>query len=243
MAEIDRLSTLSERLALTAEPSEIGSANLAVIQNGSAPDCVRFRPNSLGFQHTRGTVALAARVHWGGDANPLLAALPELVICSVTGESDLENLVTLMRNEFDANRCGAPSVVNRLAEVLIVRLLRRQIEDGSADPGLLAGLADPRISRAIVAIHDCPDREWRNDDLAQISGLSRSHFAETFQTLLGQTPAAYLRRWRLTLANQDLAKGHRIAAIARRYGYTSSEGFTRAYKRHYGESPSRHRVA
>ena len=116
-------------------------------------------------------------------------------------------------------------------------MLRTQIEAGSTRPGLLAGLADPRLSRAIVAIHDQPGRDWRNEDLAQIAGLSLSRFAEIFLATVSEPPAAYLRRWRLTLARQDVEKGDRVDAIARRYGYLSSEGFTRAFKKHFGENP------
>jgi len=61
--------------------------------------------------------------------------------------------------------------------------------------------------------------------------------AEMFLALVGEPPAAYLRRWRLTLARQDAARGDRVDAIARRYGYVSPEGFTRAFKKHFGQSP------
>jgi len=238
MSSIDRLSTLIERFSLSVTSAPAEDANLAVLSQDGAPDCIRFLPQAHGFAPTDGHTTLTARVSWGGTANPLLSALPELVMCPVDADEDLASLVTLLRNELAGQRCGAPSVVNRLGEVLIVRLLRSQIEQGSTDPGLLAGLADPRLSRAIVAIHDAPERLWRNEDLAQIAGLSRSRFAETFQDTLGQTPAAYLRHWRLTLAHQDLIKGHRIDAVARRYGYESPEGFARAYRRNFGTAPS-----
>ena len=39
------------------------------------------------------------------------------------------------------------------------------------------------------------------------------------------------------LARQDVARGDRIDAVARRYGYASPEGFARAFRRHYGENP------
>ena len=37
---------------------------------------------------------------------------------------------------------------------------------GRAEPGLLAGLADPRLCRALVAIHEAPGRAWSAADLA-----------------------------------------------------------------------------
>ena len=71
--------------------------------------------------------------------------------------------------------------MSRLAEVLVIRILRTQIERGSAEPGLIAGLANPKISRAIVAMHDDPGKPWRNDDLAALSGMSLSRFCDVFR--------------------------------------------------------------
>jgi AraC-like DNA-binding protein len=48
---------------------------------------------------------------------------------------------------------------------------------------------------------------------------------------------AYLRRWRMTLARQDLDRGHRVQAVARRYGYGSSEALARAFQRQFGLNP------
>ena len=86
-------------------------------------------------------------------------------------------------------------------------------------------------------MHDRPGRDWRNQELAEIAGLSLSRFTEIFALTVGQPPSSYLRSWRLTLAQQDVAKGDRVDTIARRYGYKSSEGFTRAFRHRFGQNP------
>lgn len=53
----------------------------------------------------------------------------------------------------------------------------------------------------------------------------------------------YLRRWRLILAHQDLVRGDRVEAVARRYAYASPEGFTRAFRKAYGVAPVSLRTA
>ncbi|MEZ5714259.1 MAG: AraC family transcriptional regulator [Paracoccaceae bacterium] len=238
MRRYDRLTTLMTRFSLTVRPCAAEAATLAVIADrDDAPGRVLFRARGRGVDPGAGRVLFAASVDWGGDANPLMAALPELSSFDMTEDAHGSALVGLLRAELEAGRCGAETAVNRLAEVLIIRLLRARIEAGSTTAGLLAGLADPRLSRAIVAMHDRPDRAWHNDDLAQIAGLSLSRFAETFRDRMGETPAGYLRRWRMLLARQDVARGDRIEAVARRYGYGSPEGFARAFKRHFGETP------
>ncbi|MEM7746483.1 MAG: helix-turn-helix transcriptional regulator, partial [Pseudomonadota bacterium] len=74
--------------------------------------------------------------------------------------------------------------------------------------------------------------------LAEIAGLSRSRFAELFVEAVGETPLAYLRRWRLVLARKDLERGDRVQAVSRRYGYASGEAFNRAFQRFFGCAPT-----
>lgn len=238
MGSIDRLTTLMERFSLSVRPSALDDATLVVAAGvDGEPHTVWFGAFGVGGLDAASHAVFSAEVDWGGASNPLMAALPERIEFDLSADPDSASLVALMRSEFETRRCGSGSVVNRLAEVLIVRMLRAQIEAGSTRPGLLAGLSDPRLSRAIVAIHARPGRAWRNDDLAELAGMSLSRFAEMFLATVGETPGAYLRRWRLLLARQDLANGDRVDAIARRYGYGSPEGFARAFKQRYGCNP------
>jgi AraC-like DNA-binding protein len=238
MADIDRLTTLLERFPLRMAPAGLETANLVVIGGpDGAPQTVLFRARGAGFAQADGHLVLSARVDWGGDANPLLAALPSDVAFEVGDCQENAGLIAVLYSELTARRCGAEPVINRLGEVLIVRMLRWLIERGSTEPGLLAGLYDRRISRAIVAIHNEPGKAWRNEDLADVAGLSLSRFSELFLSIVGEPPAVYLRRWRLMLARQDVIKGDRVEAVARRYGYRSPEGFTRAFKKHFGATP------
>jgi AraC-like DNA-binding protein len=238
MARMDRLTALMERFTLQVRPATLETATMVVTVGAEGHSGhVWFGRARIGSGMTRGSVLFAADVDWGGASNPLLAALPDSLCFDLSRDAEATSLINLMHSELAAARCGSGSVVNRLGEVIVVRLLRAQIEAGSTEPGLLSGLSDPRLSRAIVAIHGNPGRNWRNDDLAEVAGLSLSRFAETFASIVGETPAAYLRRWRLLVARQDLQRGDRVEAVARRYGYQSAEGFARAFRQHYGQNP------
>lgn len=238
MARMDRLTALMERFTLQVRPATLETATMVVTagaKGGSGH--VWFGRAGIGSRFAGSSVLFAADVDWGGISNPLLAALPDRLCFDLSQDAEAASLVNLMHSELAAGRCGSGSVVSRLGEVMVVRLLRAQIEAGSTEPGLLSGLSDARLSRAIVAIHGNPGRNWRNDDLAEVAGLSLSRFAETFASVVGETPAAYLRRWRLLVARQDLQRGDRVEAVARRYGYQSAEGFARAFRQHYGQNP------
>lgn len=257
MSRYDRLSALIARFALRVtpqgRPDEGPGANLLAFEDlaSGLPSRVVFAPagdldealdEGLDKRPAPGEAVLfGARAEWGGAANPLISALPPRVELALGGDPETASLIRLLKAEIENRRCGSGTVLDRLAEVLMVRLLRALIERGASDPGLLGGLADPRLSRAIVAIHEDPGRAWRNEDLAAIAGLSLSRFAELFAAVVGATPMAYLRRWRMTLARQDIERGDRIQAVAQRYGYGSSEALNRSFRRQHGKSPLRFR--
>jgi AraC-like DNA-binding protein len=236
----DRLSALMARFQMRVTPAPTGTGNLVVL-GAPAPRRAVYWPR--GDRDDRGPVRLEMRADWDAETNPLLAALPRRVEISADAEPEAGALLEMLVVEAEARRCGADGAAARLTEVLLIHMLRAQIARGATAPGLLSGLADPRISRAIAAMHDAPGHPWRNADLASVAGLSLSRFAEVFAATVGQTPMSYLRGWRLTLARRQVAGGARIKSVARDLGYGSPEALTRAFQAAYGAPPSRLRAA
>ena len=242
MSRLDRLSALIDRFELVVSPTDVEAANLVILRMHDEKSSWRLFLNASGrSEHVprpSDAVAFSAKVTWGGGDNPLFSALPKTIERAVSAPDELDLILQLLVAEREAMRCGSASVLNRLGEVLIVRIMREELEKGSAEPGVLGGLADPRLSRVIVAVHEDPGRAWLMEDLANIAGLSRSRFADVFLKAVGETPLAYVRRWRLALARQDIERGERIQTVARRYGYASGEALNRAVRRHFGASPT-----
>lgn len=239
---LDRLSALVSRFELDVSPSTRDEANLAICQlpQGGTPNRIIFVPvgHLDAANCEESSIAFLARANWGGNNNPLVTALPSLMDIGIENDSEMQSLAGLLISERTAARCGSETVVNRLGEVLLVRLLRTQLAAGTADVGLLGGLADKRLSPAIVAMHEHPGKPWCVETLSSIAGLSGSRFTDRFSRTVGQTPMAYLRHWRMLLAHQDLQHGDRVQVVANRYGYASSEALARAFRRHFGRSPT-----
>ncbi|MBL1240319.1 MAG: helix-turn-helix transcriptional regulator [OCS116 cluster bacterium] len=242
MTKFDRLSSLMARFELGVESTEADDADLFVYADiiSNKPSRVVLCPHQkIAYQPLKSEMlAFKAEVKWGGGSNPLFSALPDVLELDLTQDSETAAIVALLKVENDNKRCGSASVLSRLAEILIIRLMRVQIENGKIAKGLFGGLNDARLGRAIVAMHDNPSKKWKNDDLAQIAGLSLSRFCELFTNVVQETPMGYLRRWRLILARQDIAKGARVQNIAIKYGYQSGEALSRAFHKQFGETPT-----
>ena len=245
MSEFDRLSSLINRFSLKVTPQQDAQFNLIILQHRISGEPTKILLAPLSFlpklPPVDECIMFSARTDWGGRDNPLFATLPNLIEINILYNPDLSMLVRLLKTEAEAQRCGVGGVLNRLGEVLMISILRQQIELGATAPGLLNGLADSRLSRAIVSIHEAPGKRWNNEGLAAIAGLSISRFTELFNQRVGQTAQSYLRYWRMLLACQDIERGDRIQAIATRYGYGSSEALSRAFRRQFGNNPIAHR--
>lgn len=239
MKAIDRISTLFGNFTLAVRVVDPAESNFMVLCNeaGSGGRAV-FKPSGLGTVPRSEICILSAVVDWGGLTNPLLSLLPPVVTLELSDEAEGLFLLGLIHSEASGGRCGSSAVVNRLCEIIFVKMLRAAILEGSSEPGLIAGLSDARLSRALVAIHESPGRNWKNRELAEVSGSSLSLFAQAFAAKVGCTPAAYLRNLRLAMARNDVARGERIATVARRYCYGTPEAFARAFKRKYGLNPT-----
>lgn len=238
---LDRLSALVARFAIDVTPDSNHNANLVIYNSTDsfAAGRIVFSPanNLLPAEIATEDALFLAHALWGGSNNPLLSALPQRIEMSLDGDLELQSLATLLISENNDKRCGYASVVNRLGEVLLVRLIRAQLSAGTTNVGILGGLADTRLSSVIVAMHEHPGQQWDVEQLAEVAGLSTSRFADRFSSIVGRTPMSYLRQWRMVLARQDVERGDRIQSVATRYGYASSEALTRAFKRQFGCNP------
>ena len=171
------------------------------------------------------------------DAALLVSLLPQLV--HVHGQARLATLVELVSDETRGTRPARDLVLARLLEVLLIEALRSTTGTATS-PGLLRGLADPRLAIAIRCMHERPGHAWTVAELAGEAALSRSTFFDRFRRAVGTAPMDYLLTWRMALAQNLLRRRQGgIAEVAKRVGYGSASTFSVAFARHVGLSPGR----
>ncbi|MDQ8023350.1 MAG: AraC family transcriptional regulator [Moraxellaceae bacterium] len=187
---------------------------------------------------TRGADMACANLRFeGGAANPVAAALPAFIHLPLSALPGGPPVLELLFAEAFADYCGRRAMLDRLFEIVLIQVLRHLMEEGRTQVGMLAGMADPRLRLALVAMHEQPARDWSLDDLADSAGMSRSVFANAFRDSVGCTPGVYLQRWRVSLAQRALLHGRPLKVVAAEVGYGSEAAFSRAFKTSTGQSP------
>ncbi|MEJ8573693.1 AraC family transcriptional regulator [Microbaculum marinum] len=178
--------------------------------------------------------------------HPVVAGLPPSIVLRTRDlghEPWILASLRLLALESGLAAQGMNGTLSRLLEILLIQTLRRVPPPGEG-AGYMAALADPKLSRALSAMHADPARPWTILDLARVAGMSRAGFSDRFTRTVGLPPLGYLTTWRLLKARRllretDLA----IDEIALRCGYASLPSFTRRYKAAYGIGPGAYRRA
>ena len=149
-------------------------------------------------------------------------------------------LLAILGEEARDDRAGRSIVVDRLLDAIVVEALRyRSSEIGEGNRGLLAGLSDPQIGRALRTMHADTRQPWTLVALAREVGMSRAALASRFVQIVGVPPMEYLSKWRMSLAKSALASAQApLTDIAQIAGYQSVSAFSAAFKRETGLSPT-----
>ncbi|GAA2256658.1 AraC family transcriptional regulator [Streptomyces amakusaensis] len=135
-------------------------------------------------------------------------------------------------------------VLDRLLDWLLVCTLRQWFDRPDADPpAWYRALGDPVVGPALRAMHERPGQAWTLAALAAEAGVSRTTLAKRFPEAVGESPMSYLTGWRMALAADLLAESRAtVASVARRVGYADAFGFSAAFKRTRGVSPTAFRA-
>src|SRR5579863_1284490 len=265
---MDRLAPFFERFSLTARMFYSGllcgssadqsehAAYLHVLRKGklkiTRPDARQIvidTPSILFFPRPRlhrlqgpeqeGAELVCATIEFGaGMLNPVIASFPEPLVLPLDALPELGPTLQLLFSEAFSKLPGRQTALDRLFEYLFVLLIRSAMNAHLVDSGVLMGLSDVRLGKAIEGMHQHPETTWSLEQLAQRAGMSRARFAAHFRQVVGMTPFDYLTNWRLGIAQTMLRKGNSLKLIASAVGYANATALTRVFTQRVGMSPS-----
>jgi AraC family transcriptional regulator len=99
-----------------------------------------------------------------------------------------------------------------------------------------------RITVVQRHIREHIDQPLNREALAEVAGFSVPHLHRIFTACTGEPIAQYIRRVRMERAGQKLRMGAvDITEVALAAGYHTHAAFGKAFKRHFGFSPSEFR--
>lgn len=140
----------------------------------------------------------------------------------------ISELKQRIRNQIDLR--------TRYADRVKAALLRPEADEMSGDREV------EFIEKARALIGErYSDSQFTIDDFAASMGMSRSTFYRRFRAVANISPADYMKSYRLEKSTALLNKGWTVAETAYEVGYTEASPFNRAFKKHFGCSPSEYR--
>ncbi|HUP91574.1 MAG TPA: AraC family transcriptional regulator [Solimonas sp.] len=223
-----------------SEPLRIGPDDLVVFPRGTAHVMLPYAPPGQLARTEQSCTMLCSEIDFlPATHNPLLAALPDMIVVNdQEAGSRFRQVAQLLRDEKHAARPGSQALVDRLCDALFVMAVRHHVSSTTRPQGLIAAMREPRLGRALSAMHREIARDWTVADLATEAHMSRTAFAEHFSSVLGQTPIHYLTELRIALAERLLQQPRAtVAQVAGELGYQTEAAFRKAFKRLRGVGP------
>lgn len=169
--------------------------------------------------------------------NPLVAALPKILIFPMQSSVLLSDASQWLFDEAFNKRSGRRVMIDRLCDVFMIEVLRYVTEHGLIRHGMVAGLSHPQLAKVMMMIHEQPERNWTLEELAEEALMSRSKFAEVFRDVVGQPPGDYILDWRVAVAQGLLKQNKPVNLVANEVGYENGSALARVFRKKTGLSP------
>ena len=165
--------------------------------------------------------------------------LPEPIVAHLGENEAICHVMDSLLNEMADPKPGSASMIALLMQQCLVYVLRRYCEGGDCQVPWLTALEDIRLSRTLEQMIDDPGRRFTLELLAEISGMSRSAFAQHFKNAFGRSAMDFLKELRLQRAAQLLRSTKRpIKSIADLVGFDSRSHFSQSFSDFFGTSPA-----
>lgn len=173
------------------------------------------------------------------DPLPELAQAPLVVSVPGPVREEAAGLFTRLLGEWQ----GAEPHRGLMLQALLYQILALYLRHSGAEHGFEANhtRAWKNIADAVAFIQARhQERDLAIDGIARAADLSPAHFSRLFKACIGLSPWQYLCRYRIERAKELLMNGKRSCSyVAAATGHVDLAGFSRAFRRIEGRSPTR----
>jgi AraC-like DNA-binding protein len=125
---------------------------------------------------------------------------------------------------------------------LLIALIAKLFATGEQTERRRSHLSEQQKRRVIAFIEEHCGQNFRLGDLAQLMGLSETHFSHAFKASFGVSPLRWHHEARIRRAQTLMLDPNRpLTEIATATGFADQAHFTRVFKRIAGVTPARWR--
>lgn len=147
-------------------------------------------------------------------------------------------------DEYSARQHNWEWLCASLAEQLLLRIERHATEEIGRTQSVTHRLHSETMAGIRRYIHFHSAQPLTVAHLARQAAMSPRRFATVFRDVCGKPPMRYVMDVRLDRATELLREGRwTVSEVAHRTGFSSVHYFSRAFRRHWGMSPSQYRTA
>jgi len=162
----------------------------------------------------------------------------EIAHCGETQDALLQQLCLALLAEVRQARTPVRLYVDAMANLVAARLVRQHSAQGGAAAEITGGLSPRRLRLVRAYVQEHLERDIALADLAEVAGLSPSHFGPLFRRSVGTTPYQYVLARRIERAKSLLRAGRlSVGEVALQVGFCDQSQFTRQFKRQVGLTP------
>ncbi len=172
--------------------------------------------------------------------HPILDALPSVLhFSNIQDDDPIWKIITLIDDEMSEHHLGQASIVDRLTEVLFLKLLGMHALDDKQATGLFSAFHNHRVYQALKLIHQFPEKKWSLDLLGEKVGMSRATLTRQFNGTVGMPPMTYIANWRMAKAYHLVKYSNdRLEEIAEKVGFSTARTLNKAFQRYHGFTPN-----
>lgn len=206
-----------------------GGSGYMVRDNGTKElfqkGCIYIFPHNLKQQFVADLDDPMDHIFFDFFSTPPIIA-PQPLVYPVKAGSPVEDAVRFLDNllrEFRQENMvdwEQQKQINRAALEMILRLLSAERE--------IPFSRDQTVSRSLEYIHAHYSADLSVEALATEAGFAPNAFIRRFKRVMGQTPYAYIKDYRLMKASELLTQGVTVARAAELVGYENGSSLSRA---------------
>lgn len=178
------------------------------------------------------------------DVEPMMRARTGKSLHLKLNETDFAHIGKLLDYRADQERVGVPeeAMINMGILFVLITELCKIYEKNSFGANAAQDRGDGALMRALSLIHERFAEKLSVDELAAVAHLSRSTFIRKFIYICKMSPAQYIMKKRIEVAENILrTSSASLFEIAERVGFYDAAHFSRTFRKLKGISPLEYR--